>query len=112
MKQNINNLSFEERLAMSKNILERHPDRIPIIVNSGDFVMDKYKFLSPNNINIYQLLASIRKSIQKIKPHEGIFIFINNSIPNNTSLISEIYKEHKSPDGLLYITITKESVFG
>jgi GABA(A) receptor-associated protein len=112
MKLNINNLSFEDRVALSTNIKERHPDRIPIIIRTTDFVMNKYKFLSPNNITIHQLLLSIRKSIEKLKPHEAVFLFINNSVPNNSSLISEIYNEHKDRDGLLYITLTKESVFG
>lgn len=112
MKSNIHNLKFEERLSISTNIKQKYPDRIPIIVNTTDFVMDKYKFLSPANINIHKLLISIRKSIQKLNPNEALFLLINNTIPNNTSLISELYNEYKNNDGFLYITITKESVFG
>lgn len=111
-KNNIINLTFDEREKMSSSIRQKYADRVPIIILPTKIVMNKYKFLAPNDITIHQLLYSIRKSMVDIKPTEAIFIFINNTIPNGSLLISEIDKEYMDKDGFVYISVSKESTFG
>jgi GABA(A) receptor-associated protein len=48
----------------------------------------------------------------KLAPEKAIFIFINNTLPTSTDMMSQIYKNHKDEDGFLYITYSGESTFG
>jgi GABA(A) receptor-associated protein len=73
--------------------------------------MDKNKYLIHKDILISQLIFLIRKRI-RLSHEESLYIFINDTIPQTTKLISEIYSEHKDEDGFLYIVYSCENTFG
>ena len=107
--------SFEQRTNECNRILQKHPDRVPIIVcksaecTLGD--IDKQKYLTPRDLTLGQFIYVIRKRI-KLKPEEALFIMINNNIVPGKSTLSEIYEAHKDEDGFLYVTYTSENTFG
>jgi GABA(A) receptor-associated protein len=111
--------SFETRFEESKKIMERYPDRIPIIcekisdgVSSRDIpTIDKTKYLVPVDLTISQFLYVIRKRM-RLPAEKAIFIFISNTIPPSSAMISNVYHQHRDPDGFLYITYSGENVFG
>lgn len=107
--------SFEERKAEAERITGRYPDRIPIIAelvaNSTLPPLDKHKFLVPEDLSVAQFICILRKRI-KLAPEQAIFIFVNNTLPQHSALMSQIYKEHKSSDLFLYFTVAGESTFG
>ena len=107
--------SFESRKSESKRIVERYPDRIPVIIerSAGSDVndIDKKKFLVPRDLNIGQFIYVVRKRI-KVTPEKAIYIFIKNSLPPTGALVKDIYNQHKDPDGFLYLTFSSESTFG
>ena len=73
--------------------------------------IDKNKYLVPPDLTIGQFLYVIRKRI-KLTPEKSIFLFINNSIPSSSKIISQLYKDHKNEDGFLYIIYSGENTFG
>ena len=105
----------EERSDESKKVLEKYPDRVPIIVekalNTDITNIDKHKFLVPNDITIGQFTYIIRKRIE-LEPEKAMFAFVDNILPPTACCISEIYEEHKSDDGFLYFTYAGENTFG
>ena len=107
--------SFEDRLLESTKIMEKYPDKLPIIVskcsNSNLNDIDKNKYLVSNDMILSQFIYTIRKRI-KLESSEALFFFINNSIPKNSSPIGELYNLHKDKDGFLYITYNSENTFG
>lgn len=109
------NNTFEKRLSDSRKILEKYKNRIPIIIiqenNSSLPKLDKIKYLVPHDITIAQFIFIIRKRIS-LSPEEAIFIFVNNTLPPSSYLISTIYQQNKDKDGFLYLTITSENTFG
>ena len=111
-KKNILELSNVDRKKISDNLRNKYHNRIPIIVTGKQIVIRKQKFLAPNDITIQQLQHTIRKYIDDLKSHEGIFLFIDNIILNGSTLMSEIYRTYKKEDGFIYIIVSKESVFG
>jgi GABA(A) receptor-associated protein len=115
MKTFKENFSLSKRKSEASRIREKYPDRIPVIVerskNSNISDIDKKKYLVPKDLTIGQFVFVIRKRI-KISPEEAIFIFINNTLPPTSSVLSEIYEEHKNEDGFLYINYSGESTFG
>ena len=109
--------SFESRKSESDRILDKYPDRIPIIceknksANNDIPYLDKIKYLIPNNLTIGQFIYVIR-SRMKLPSEKAIFLFVNGSIPSSSELISLIYENNKDRDGFLYITYSGENTFG
>ena len=106
---------METRLAESTRILEKYPDRIPIIVNkkSGCDIPDieKKKYLVPRDMTLTQFIYVIRKRLV-LEPSKALFFTINNRMEVGNKKISDIYVEHKNEDGFLYITYSSENTFG
>ena len=106
--------SSKEREQECTKIRQKYPDRIPIIVepysNKIDLI-DKKKFLVPNEITIGQFLYIVRKRI-KLNEAKALFLFINSTLPNSNAIISSIYEKEKDPDGFLYITYSGENTYG
>jgi GABA(A) receptor-associated protein len=105
-----------ERLKKSQLILEKYPDRVPLIVKPSDsdrnaFPIDKSKYITPRDLTLLQLQQIIRKRIH-FPPEKALFMFINNKIYPITSFIGPIYDTNKDADGFLYITYCQESTFG
>ena len=105
-------VSLEKRKFQTREILKRHPDRIPVFVyKKGSAAITKHKYLVPRDITVAQFMCILRKNIN-ITSDKGIFIFVDNVLPPNSSLMSTLYMQHADEDGYLYITFAQESVFG
>ena len=107
--------SLEKRTQESVHIKKKYPDIIPVIVEKLDkstiYDIDKKKFLVPCDLTVSQFVYVIRNRL-KLAQEDSIFIFVNNSLPNSSSLVSQIYKEHKDEDGFLYVSYSGENTFG
>ena len=108
--------TFEKRLEESTKIVAKYPNRIPIIVekstNSTNIPnIDKKKFLVPNDLTIGQFMYVIRKRIH-LNQEQAIYLFIDNTLPTISSIMSQIYNEHKDKDGFLYFNYSGENTFG
>lgn len=109
--------SFEDRFNETRTILERYPDRIPVICERARNAskdcpdIDKHKYLVPNDLSIGQFVYVIRKRL-KITPEKALFLFINGMILSSSILISSIYDCYKDKDGYLYVMYTFENTFG
>lgn len=107
--------SFEKRKAEADRIIAKYPDRIPVIVERLEKSeipdLDKKKYLVPSDLTIGQFVFIIRKRI-KLSPDQAIFIFVNNTLPPASTLLSQIYKEHMDKDNFLYLYFSGESSFG
>lgn len=109
------NVPFEKRLDEATKIMEKYPDRIPVIVERGDNktpdIGDKKKYLVPSNMTFSQLIYIIRKRI-KLSPEKAIFFMINDVIPPTNAIMSQIYEEHKSSCKFLIVFYCTENTFG
>jgi GABA(A) receptor-associated protein len=110
-----NSHNFYDRLNESIRIIEKYPDRIPVICEKGLGANNpdiyKNKFLVPLEFNLGNFLVVIRKLI-KLQNHEALFLMINGTVPPLIMNFKELYWKYKDPDGHLYITYSKENVFG
>ena len=112
-------IPFAMRKEEASRILSKYPNRIPIIIERSDEcsddipVVDKKKYLVPNDITTGQFTYIIRKRIE-LEPEKAIFLFAGEdyTIPPSSSLISEIYNNYKDEDGFLYFTYSGENTFG
>ena len=107
--------SFDKRKLEANRIIEKFPDKIPVIVEQGKSdklpKIDKSKFLVPQDITVGQFMTIIRKRID-LTESEAFFIFVKNEVlPSNSTTIATIYQSYKNDDGFLYMTYCGENVF-
>lgn len=107
--------TFQQRFDESARIRSKYPDRIPIILEKANKSqakdIDKKKYLVPDESTISYFLAIIRKRIQ-LSPEQGLFLFVNNTLPKLDNTMAAVYKQHKDEDGFLYLVYGTENTFG
>jgi len=105
--------SFHQRIHEATKILQKYPDRIPCIIESRckGLILDKKKYLVPGDLTIGQFVYVIRKRIN-LSPEKAIFIFVNNTIPSSSVMISQVYAEHKDSSMFLFFELSLENTFG
>ena len=107
--------SYESRCQEVRQIMDKYPDRIPIIVEklktSNAPIIDKRKYLVPYDLTIGQFMFVIRKRL-KFSPEIGLYFFIDGNIPATSELLSVVYERSRDTDGYLYINYATENTFG
>ncbi|XP_039127448.1 autophagy-related protein 8i-like [Dioscorea cayenensis subsp. rotundata] len=107
--------SFEERLAESRDIVAKYPDRVPVIAERYcrcDLPqMEKKKFLVPRDMSIGQFIHILSGRL-RLTPDKALFVFIKNSLPQTASLMDMVYESYKDEDGFLYMCYSSEKTFG
>ncbi|CAM9711497.1 unnamed protein product [Ectocarpus sp. 12 AP-2014] len=107
--------AVDKRKSEAERIRAKYPDRIPVICEKADRSdipdIDKKKYLVPADLSTGQFIYVIRKRI-KLDPEKAIFIFVNDTIPQTSALMSQVYEHQKDEDGFLYITYSGENTFG
>ena len=112
-----NKRSFQQRIDESTRIMEKYPERIPIIVCRSNQCkevpdIDRHKYLVPRDLTMGQFMHVIRQRI-KIQPHISIYLMVNGStMPATSQLMGVLYIDNHDEDGFMYITYTGESTFG
>lgn len=110
--------SLEKRLAEAKKILEKYPERIPVIVERHEKaspeipLIDKKKYLVPIDLTVGQFVYTIRKRM-KLSPVHALFLHFNDKLYSTGDLMSNVYNEQKDPECLfLFCTYSGEHSFG
>jgi GABA(A) receptor-associated protein len=108
--------NLEERFIESSRIIQKYPDRVPVIVENvpGNKLLpklDKSKYLVPNDMTLGQFVFTIRKRI-KLEPEKAMFLFINNKMIPCSEIMGKIYKDNAEDDMFLYMVLQGENTFG
>jgi len=108
---------FDKRHTEASRIKEKYPNRIPIILEKNENCktipdIDKKKFLVPQDLSMGQFQYVVRKRLKPLKPEQGLFFFIDNTMPPVNELLNVLYSRHKNEDGFLYVLFSGENTFG
>ena len=105
---------FEHRKEESDRIRAKYPERIPVIVEPYDHnvpMIDRKKFLVPDDLSFANFMYVIRKRIQ-LDTNVSLYLFVKDKLMNSGSFLSSIYDKHKDEDGFLYVVYSTEATFG
>ena len=106
---------FEKRLLESSRIMEKYPNRIPVICEcvGGEVPdIDRKKYLVPSDISMAGFLYVIRKRIS-ISSEKSIYIFVGGNIMvSGSQTLGTVYEKYKDLDGFLYTCYSGENTFG
>ncbi|XP_047308851.1 autophagy-related protein 8h-like [Impatiens glandulifera] len=107
--------SFDERLRESQDILAKYPDRIPVVVERYSKTdlpeMEKKKYLAPRDMSVGLFIHILSKRME-LEPGKAMFVFVQNTLPQTSTLIENIYTSFKDEDGFLYMCYSSEKTFG
>ena len=108
---------FESRIKESSRLLEKYPERIPVIIERSKnsihlTIIDKNKFLVPKELTMSQLLWVIRKRMNITSTPAVYFLSESGTLFPGTEEISSVYENNKDPDGFLYLKYSNENTFG
>jgi hypothetical protein len=98
-----------------KELARKYPDCvfIKVTTHSKRIQLTKYKFIVPYDLSFGRFLNEIRhKKNMDILPEQTIIGLICDHMPKMTDTMGELYYKYKNDDGLLYISVETESVFG
>ena len=111
------NKKSKEQISESLRIINKFPNRIPVIVETADFclnkMLNKNKFLVPYDTTISYLIVIIRKQMN-LDSSKALFLFCDNILISGGESINKIYDNYKIKNNIqkndnqfLYIQINK-----
>lgn len=107
--------SLEHRKEESKKVITKYPNRIPVVVQQSEKStlnkIDKHKYLVPRDLTVGQFMYVIRKRI-RLSKEQALILFVNDTVPSGSMLMSVLYKENKDKDNFLYVFYSGENCFG
>ncbi|KAL6225634.1 hypothetical protein ACLB2K_004483 [Fragaria x ananassa] len=108
-------LTFEQRVEESRNILANYPDRVPVIVEKYAKCdlpqLDKRKYLVPRDMSVGQFIYILSDRL-RLHPGKALFVFVQSTLPPIASLMNFVYESYKEEDGFLYLCYSTEKTFG
>lgn len=108
---------YEKRCAESKRILDKYPDRVPVIIRrnaqSNHVELEKKKFLVSHHMQWQDFGRMIGKHMKGngsdhsycAVPRRAVKLSVNGTHIKSSSFMLKVYNNHKSSDGFLYVTI-------
>lgn len=109
-------------LKESKALLEKYPDRIPLLVqlDSNVLKLEKHKFLVNDDINISYYIDVLKTKLIHINSNDSLTISLTKfnddgtktmtRIKPQSKLLKEFYQENKDPStGMLIFTVSRQT---
>ena len=108
--------SLDERLAESRAVREKHPDRIPVLcerhASSALKDVGSKKFLVPRDLTIGQFIYVLRKRMP-LPSSQALFLSTESGhIPPSSQQMQQTHAAHQDEDGFLYLRYSGENTFG
>ncbi|KAH0725977.1 hypothetical protein KY285_001687 [Solanum tuberosum] len=69
------------------------------------------RYLVPRDMSVGQFIHILSGRLH-LAPGKALFVFVNNTLPQTTSLIETVYESSKDKDGFLYMCYSSEKTFG
>lgn len=102
----------KKRIRKAKRLLERHPDRVPVMITPDNVKMSVVKFLPHKESTVGEFMCHMRAYTQKLRKSDALLLFVAKTLPSLTEEVGNLYIKHVDSDGYLHMTLSRESTFG
>jgi microtubule-associated protein 1 light chain len=114
--QDFKNKSLSYRKKLSGNLLNKHPDRVCVIVERDLRCKNipktiKHKYLVPISTTVGTFSNVLRSKIE-LPEYESFYVTFNNIIVSRHFLMCDAYKNYADEDGFLYCRYCSEQTYG
>ncbi|CAA3030837.1 autophagy-related 8i [Olea europaea subsp. europaea] len=69
------------------------------------------RYLVPRDMSVGQFIYILSGRLH-LAPGKALFVFVNNTLPQTSSLVETLYDSSKDEDGFLYMCYSSEKTFG
>ncbi|KAL8089214.1 hypothetical protein AgCh_038849 [Apium graveolens] len=73
--------------------------------------MEKKKYLVARDMSVGQFIHILSGRL-RLDPGKALFVFVENTLPQTSSLMETVYDSYKDEDGFLYMCYSSEKTFG
>lgn len=117
----------EEReilLRESEVLSEKHPDRIPILIqiDSNILKMEKNKFLVANDVSVNYYFDLLKRKLMDLSPTDTLIISVTKfendgtrvllPVKPQSKLLKDFYEEHRDKStGMLILTVSRGTTY-
>jgi hypothetical protein len=117
----------EEReilLRESEVLKEKHPDRIPILIqiDSNILKMEKNKFLVANDVSVNYYFDLLKRKLMDLSPTDTLVISVTKfeadgtrtltPVKSQSKLLKDFYEEHyDKATGMLILTVSRSTTY-
>lgn len=116
---------LEERKKVAARMLQRNPDRVPVVVlvrndnTSLPITLKERRFMVPRDARVNYFMATLRRRCE-LSDVQSYFLFATRE-PNvggqellltGQQTFEQIYRDHVAEDGILYFVLSTENAFG
>jgi microtubule-associated protein 1 light chain len=100
-----------------ERLKEQFPNKIPVIVERYKKekvlpVMDKSKFLLPEDLSVAQFASIVRNRLNVTGNHAFYLIINKRTMASMTETIGKLYCTEHDEDGFMYVTYASQEAFG
>ena len=109
-------MPLDERQAAVKNLLEKHPERVPVVFRCNkdcSFAqkVNNPRMLLPKAQRIVDVAKGMRKQFN-LTAEVSMCFSTNDNILQSSLTMAEVYEKYRSDDLILYLKIHELSPFG
>jgi hypothetical protein len=107
-----------ETITRARNLMLKHVNKVPIVLIASNKFKLRYKlkrdrYLVDRETSFALFIWHVRQKITPIDGYQGLFFFTESgALPNVGLNMGQIYDTYKNNNGILYLNVEVENVFG
>ncbi|UVC49901.1 autophagy protein 8I [Theileria orientalis] len=122
LDEELDDIIAERRNEVSK-LRSKFKNRIPIVCvpsHNASFKLERSKFLVPMNMLYGEFKYIFQKHLtcqymddpKFYGKNSTIYLYVNNKIPKISTALGDLFRKHKSEDGIMYMVYSSENTLG
>ncbi len=107
-----------ETIERARNLMLKYPNKVPIIIIPSKkfslrYSLDRDRFLADRQTSFMHFIFHVKQKIKPFDAYQGLFFYTeSNALPNVNCEMGQLYEDFKNKNGILYLYVEVENIFG